>query len=46
MHDKLVAKVNATDTSEFVWKSKYDTDKSVPEKKKLNISGLVKKNRL
>ena len=39
----MVAKVNATDTSEFVWKSKYDTDKSILEKKKPHISGLVKK---
>ena len=27
VYDKLVAKVNITDTSEFVLKTKYDTDK-------------------
>ena len=28
MYDKLVAKVNDIDTSGFVLKTKYDTDKS------------------
>ena len=28
VHDKLVSKVNAIDTSNFVLKTKYDTDKS------------------
>ena len=33
MYDKLVAKVNNIDTSGFVLKIKYDTDKSDLEKK-------------
>ena len=33
MYDKLVAKVNANDASEFVLKTKYDKDKSKLEKK-------------
>ena len=33
MYDKLVAKLNAIDSSEFVLKSKYDTDKSDLENK-------------
>ena len=33
MYDKLVAKVNNIDTSGFVIKTKYDTDKSELEKK-------------
>ena len=50
LYDKLVAKVNNLDTTEFVLKTKYDTDK--PElKKKINdfekkipdTSELVKK---
>ena len=28
-YDKLVAKVNSIDTSRFVLKTKYDTDKTV-----------------
>ena len=33
VYDKLVEKVNAIDTSGFVLKTKYDTDKSDLEKK-------------
>ena len=33
VYDKLVAKVNSVDTSAFVLKTKYDTDKSELEKK-------------
>ena len=33
LYDKLVAKVNNIDTSGFVLKTKYDTDKSDLEKK-------------
>ena len=33
MYDKLVAKLNNTDTSGFILKTKYDTDKSDLEKK-------------
>ena len=53
MFDKLVANVNCIDTSGFVFKTKYDTDKSDLEKKisdadKIipDTSKLVKKNRL
>ena len=41
MHDNLVAKANNIDTSGFVWKTKYDTDKSDLEKK---IRDADKKN--
>ena len=41
--DKLVAKVNAIDTSDFYLKTKYDTDKSKLENKIPDTSGLVKK---
>ena len=50
VYDKLAAKVNNVDTSGFVLRNKYDTDKSNLEKKisdadnKIsNTSGLVKK---
>ena len=43
VYDKLVAKVNNTDTSNFVLKTKYDTDKSELENKIPDTSGLVKK---
>ena len=46
VYDKLVAKVNSIDTSVFVLKTKYDTDKSESENKIPDTSGLVKKNRL
>ena len=42
-YDKLVAKVNNIDTSGFVLKTKYDTDKSELENKIPDTSGLVKK---
>ena len=42
VYDKLVAKVNSIDTSGFVLKTKYDTDKSEIEKIP-NTSDLVKK---
>ena len=45
-YDKLVTKVNGIDTSRFVLKTKFDTDKSKLENKIPHISGLVKKNRL
>ena len=45
--DKLVAKVHNIDTSGFVLKTKYDTDKSELENKIPDTSGLdKKKNRL
>ena len=42
-YDKLVTKVNSIDTSAFVLKTKYDTDKSKLENKITDTSGLVKK---
>ena len=43
LHDKLVAKVNSIDTSGFVLKTMYDTDKSKLEKKFLILVVLLKK---
>ena len=43
VYDKLVAKVKNIDTSGFVLKSKYDTDKWELEKKIPDTSELVKK---
>ena len=43
VYDKLVAKVNSIDTSGFVLKTKYDTDKSELENKIPDTSGFVKK---
>ena len=43
VYDKLVARVNSVDTIAFVWKTKYDTDKSEIENKIPDTSGLVKK---
>ena len=46
MYDKLVAKVNNIDTSEFVLKTKYQTDITELEKKSPDVSNLVKKAKL
>ena len=46
VYDKLLVKVNSIDTSGFVLKTKYDTDKSELENRIPDTSGLVKKNRL
>ena len=43
VYDKLVTKVNNIDTSGFVLKTKYDTDKSELENKISDTSDLVKK---
>ena len=43
MYDKLVAKVNNIDTSGFVLKTKYDTDKSDLEIKFLILVRLLKR---
>ena len=43
VHDKLAAKVNNFDTSDFVLKTKYQTDKTELEKKTPDVSDLVKK---
>ena len=40
---KLVTKTNNIDTSDFMLKNKYDTDKLELENKILDTSGLVKK---
>ena len=42
VYDELVAKVDSIDTSSFVLKAKYDTDKSELENKFPDTSGLVK----
>ena len=42
MYDKLTVKENNIDTSAFVLKTKYDTDKSELEKNISDTSGLVK----
>ena len=42
MYDGLVAKVNDIDTTDFVLKTKYNTDKLELEKKIPDTSGLVK----
>ena len=46
MYDKLVAKVNNIDTSDFVLKTKYQTDKAELENTILDTSDLVKKTKL
>ena len=43
VYNKLVAKVNNINTSGFVLKTKYDTDKSEIDKKILDTSGFVEK---
>ena len=43
MYDKLVATVSSIDTSGFVLKTKYDTDKKELGNKIPDTSGLVKK---
>ena len=43
VYDKLVAKVNSIDTSAFVLKPKYDTDKTELERKFLILVVLLKK---
>ena len=46
VYDKLVAKVNNIDTSDFVLKTKYQTDKTELENKISDVSNLVKKTKL
>ena len=43
LYNKLVAKVDNIDTSNFVLKTKYNTDKTELENKIPDTSGLVKK---
>ena len=46
MYDKLIAKVNNIDTSDFVLKTKYNTDKTELEKKIHNVTDFVKEAKL
>ena len=46
VYDKLAAKVNNIDTSEFVLKTKYQTDKVELEKKIPDVTDFVKKTKL
>ena len=46
VYDKLVAKVNNIDTSDFVLKTKYKTDKTELEKKIPDVSEFVKEAKL
>ena len=43
VYNKLVAKVDNIDTSDFVLKTKYQTDKTELEKKIPNVTDFVKK---
>ena len=45
VYDKLVAKVNGIDTSEFILKTKYDTDKSELENKVPDVIHFIKKSK-
>ena len=45
VHEKLVVKVNNIDTSEFILKTKYQTDKT-KLKKKIDVTDFVKKTKL
>ena len=46
VYDKLVARVNSIDTSNFVLKTIYQTDKAELENKIPDVSNLVKKAKL
>ena len=46
VYDKLVAKVNNIDTSDFVLETKHNTNKTELEKKIPDVSNLVKKTKL
>ena len=41
VYDKLVAKINNIDTSDFVLKTKYQTDKAEIEKKIPDVTDFV-----
>ena len=43
VYDKLIAKVNNIDTSDFILKTKYDTDKSKLENKIPILVDLLKR---
>ena len=44
VYDKWSAKVNKIDTSDFILKTRYQTDKTELEKRIPDVSDLVKKN--
>ena len=46
VYDKLVAKANAIDTRDFVFKIKYNDDKTELENKIPNVSDFVKEAKL
>ena len=46
VYDKLAARVNNIDTSDFVLKTKYQTDKTELEKKIPDVTDFVKKTKL
>ena len=46
VYNKLVAKVDNVDTSDFVLKARYNTDKTELENKIPDTSGLVKKTNI
>ena len=46
VYHKLVAKVNSINTSDFVLKNKYNTDKTELVKKNPNVTDFVKKAKL
>ena len=46
MYDKLAAKVNNIDTSNFVLKTNYKADKTELENKIPNVTDFVKKGKL
>ena len=47
VYNKLVAKVNNTDTSKFILKTKYQTEKSELKKKQIpDVTDFVKKNKI
>ena len=46
VYDKLAAKVNTIDASEFVLKTKYQTDKAELEKKIPDVTDVFKKTKL
>ena len=46
VYDKLAAKANNIDTSDFVLKTKYETDKTELENKIPNVTDFVKKHKV
>ena len=46
VYDRLAAKVNNIDTSEFVLKTKYQTNKTELRKKIPDVTDFVKKTKL